>query len=82
MRLELVGKLAIIFLLRCQINIHQAKEYFVSVTETYLQVELFYNDCKVPMSTFRYFYLEFFSSRWSMENIYKNKIKLVFGPNF
>jgi len=25
--------------------------------------ELFYSDCKVPMGTFRYFYLEFFSSR-------------------
>ena len=24
--------------------------------------ELFYNDCKVPMSTFRYFYLKLFSS--------------------
>ena len=28
-----------------------------------IKIELFYNDCKVPMGTFRYFYVELFSSR-------------------
>jgi len=30
---------------------------------SFLFVELFYNDCKVPMGTFRYFCLEIFSGR-------------------
>ena len=36
---------------------------FTKYTMRHIYVELFYNDCKVLMGTFRYFYLELFSSR-------------------